>query len=161
MSAPPARGSRVLLKKIGLKRSYVIVNTFLYPVNGQFDATLKRISLEPWLLDFRNATLDLILAESPLEAIIAMGSGAQHTVNYWPGKGSLPGVMVGGKALYGNQAGMEKLRTDDCEALLVNGSQKQICVSALSDSVPGSGQTLHDIQTVLRARYQHLAPLTP
>jgi len=79
-----------LLKKIGLKRSYVIANTFLYPVNGQFDAALKQISLEPWLLDFRNAMLDRFVAENPLEAIVAIGSAAQHTVDHWPGKGDLP-----------------------------------------------------------------------
>jgi len=45
--------------------------------------------------------------------------------------------MVGGKALYGNQAGMDRLRPDGCEPLVVKGSQKQICVPDGADLVPG------------------------
>jgi hypothetical protein len=79
-----------LLKKIGLNRSYVIANTFLYPINGQFDAELEQISLEPWLVDFRDAMLNRFIAENPLEAVITMGSAARHAVDYWLGKGDLP-----------------------------------------------------------------------
>ena len=79
-----------LLKKIGLKRSYAIVNTFLYPVNGQFDTELKHISLEPWLLNFRNTLLDRLVAEHPIEAIVAIGVAARHAVDHWPGKGDVP-----------------------------------------------------------------------
>ena len=46
------------LRKLGLTRSYVMGNAFLYSVFGQFDVELRAISLEAPILDYRNALLD-------------------------------------------------------------------------------------------------------
>jgi hypothetical protein len=79
-----------LLTKIGLKRSYVIVNTFLYPVFGQFDSELEKISLSPTLLDYRNALFDKLAHDNPLSAVITIGAAPRHAIEHWPGKGTLP-----------------------------------------------------------------------
>lgn len=79
-----------LLRKIGVVRSYVMVNTFLYGVHGQFNADLRRISLEPPVLDYRNELLDRLAAENDVEAVITIGAGARHAVEHWPGAAALP-----------------------------------------------------------------------
>lgn len=70
-------------------------------------------------------------------------------------------VMVGGKVLYGNQATVEKLRPNECEALVVYGSQKRICVKDPRPGVANSSQTLSQIKQALQSRYSGLAPLAP
>ena len=79
-------GQRVqgFLRRLGLTRSYVMLNTFLFSVFGQFDTELRNISLEPEILDYRNALLDRLAAENALQAVVAFGSGAQHAVEHWP-----------------------------------------------------------------------------
>ena len=85
-------GQRVqgFLNKLGLTRSYVMLNTFLFSVFGQFDTELRNISLEPQILDYRNTFLDHLAAENQLRAVIAFGSGAQHAVEHWPGASAVP-----------------------------------------------------------------------
>jgi uracil-DNA glycosylase len=78
------------LHRLGVRRSYVMVNTFLYGVYGQFDAQLRDISLEPRVLGFRNTVLDRLGRDNPLEAVITIGAGARHAVEQWPGAGTLP-----------------------------------------------------------------------
>ncbi len=81
-----AAGQRVqgLLRKLGLTRSYVMVNTFLYGLRGQIDAGARQISASPSIRSWRNALLDL-LATSQTEAILAFGAGAHHVVDLWAG----------------------------------------------------------------------------
>ena len=85
-------GQRVqgFLSKLGLTRSYVMINAFLFSVFGQFDNELRNISLEPAIGDYRNALLDRLAAENHLQAVVAFGAGAQHAVEHWVGVGSLP-----------------------------------------------------------------------
>lgn len=85
-------GQRVqrLLRKVGLGRSYTMVNTFLFSVFGQFDNELRAISLEPEILGYRNALLDRVVAENPVQAVVSFGAGARHAVDNWPGAGGLP-----------------------------------------------------------------------
>lgn len=87
-----ASGQRVqrLLAKLGITRSHVIANTFLFSVFGQFDAELRAISREPAILGFRNRCLDKLRAENPLEAVITFGVAPRHAVENWPGGEGLP-----------------------------------------------------------------------
>lgn len=79
-------GQRVqgLLRKLGIARSYVLVNTFLFPVYGQFDAPLGAISQEAPVLGFRNQLLDRIAAENRIEAVLTIGAAAKDAVQRWP-----------------------------------------------------------------------------
>jgi uracil-DNA glycosylase len=89
-------GQRVqgFLRKLGLTRSYAMLNVFLYSVFGQFDTRLRRIALEPPILDFRNAFLDRLTRENPIQAIVAVGNGARVVLNHWPGATNLPIVEI-------------------------------------------------------------------
>lgn len=85
-------GQRVqrLLAKVGLTRSYTLINTYLFSVFGQFFGELETISEEPEVLGYRNAFLDRLKDENPVQAVLAIGSAARHAVENWPGKGGLP-----------------------------------------------------------------------
>jgi uracil-DNA glycosylase len=79
-------GQRVqgFLRKLGLVRAYVMVNTFLYGIKGQIDQQAKQISASANIKDWRNQLLDMLLTPK-VEAIIAFGAGAQQVVDLWPG----------------------------------------------------------------------------
>jgi hypothetical protein len=79
-------GQRVqgFLRKLGLIRSYAMVNTFLYGLKGQVDTQAKQILASPSLVTWRNHLLDL-LATPQVQAVLAFGAGAQQAVDLWPG----------------------------------------------------------------------------
>ena len=85
-------GQRIqgLLNKMGVTRSYIYLNTFLYSVYDQFDPELRDISLEEPIISYRHAFLDRLVEENQIEAIFAMGKGAHHGLENWPGKGDIP-----------------------------------------------------------------------
>lgn len=83
-----------LLRKLGVARSYLMLNTFLYGVFGQFDSALRAISHEPAILQLRNQLFDHALATSPLEAVIAIGNAAKDAVDRWPGGQGLARVAL-------------------------------------------------------------------
>ncbi len=75
-----------LLGKIGLSRSYVMVNTFLFGVYGQFNPELTAISLEPELLNYRNKYLDRLARGNDFSVVLTIGAGARHALSHWPGR---------------------------------------------------------------------------
>jgi hypothetical protein len=89
-------GQRVqgFLRKLGLDRGYLMLNTFLFPVLGQFDAELRRISLEAPIRDARNAWFDRAATTNRLELVIAAGRAAGHAVSHWPGHAALEVVEI-------------------------------------------------------------------
>jgi hypothetical protein len=84
-------GQRVqgFLEKAGITRSYVMLNTFLFSVFGQFNTELRKISEEPEIDNFRNAFLNRIVAENHIQAVVTFGVGARHGFERWPGKAGL------------------------------------------------------------------------
>jgi uracil-DNA glycosylase len=86
-----AAGQRVqgLLTKLGLATSYTMFNTFLYGIRQQFDTTMRSLSASGPILVHRNTIFDQFAADNPLEAVIALGQGAQHALDHWPGAQSL------------------------------------------------------------------------
>jgi uracil-DNA glycosylase len=89
-------GQRVqgFLRKLGIDRSYLMLNTYLFPVFGQFDAELRRISLEPPILAARNAWFDHAAATNHLQVVIAAGRSAGHAVAQWPGHDAFQVVEI-------------------------------------------------------------------
>ena len=69
------------LFKLGVDRSYVMVNTFLYSVYGSAskNAGLTRIAT------YRNKWLDAVFAHEPIEAVVALGTLADKAWLAWAG----------------------------------------------------------------------------
>jgi uracil-DNA glycosylase len=79
-------GQRVqgLLRKIGITRSYVMVNTYLFGIRGQHDTKMAQIALDPAILSFRNALLDQLADTNPIQVVITAGAAARHALAHWP-----------------------------------------------------------------------------
>ena len=75
-------GRRVqgLLAKLGVLRSYVYVNTYLYSVYGSVKARTRR---NPKLIDYRNRWFDAVLGCGRVEAVIALGQAADEAWKMW------------------------------------------------------------------------------
>ena len=78
-----------LLKKLGLSRSYLMLNTFIYGIKGQFNSTMRNLSANDPILSYRNSLFDQAKADNAFEAVIAFGNGAHHSVDQWPGAQTL------------------------------------------------------------------------
>ncbi len=85
-------GQRIqgFLKKLGVTRSYSMLNMFIYSVFGQVDPTLRGIAQEETILNYRNNFLDRLANENPIEAIVAVGKGAEFVLDHWPGSVNIP-----------------------------------------------------------------------
>ena len=66
------------LRRLGIVRSYVLVNTFVYSVYGQFGGERHRD--DPAIAAYRNRWLDALLVGSNVQAVIALGSLADAAV---------------------------------------------------------------------------------
>ncbi len=81
-----ASGQRVqrLLNKLGISKSYIMFNTFLFGIKGQMDAAMNAIAIEPTILNYRNGLFNKVIAENAIQAIISFGNGADLAINNWP-----------------------------------------------------------------------------
>ena len=76
-------GQRVqgILAKLGIDRSYIMVNTFLYSVYGQGGG--ERHKNDPGIVNYRHKWLDKLATTNQLEAIIALGGLADEAHTTW------------------------------------------------------------------------------
>lgn len=84
-------GQRVqgLLAKVGLTRSYLCVNAFLFALHPGKAHAADTVLDDPAQRAWRNQFLDL--AKGPnVRAIVAFGGQAQGAADRWPGKGTTP-----------------------------------------------------------------------
>jgi hypothetical protein len=70
-----------LLAKLGINRSYVFINTFLYSVYGQSGGT-RHIG-DPRITAYRNRWIDAITQDHKVEAIISLGQLADKAYQAW------------------------------------------------------------------------------
>lgn len=76
-------GQRVqgLLAKLGIRRSYVMVNTFLYSVYGQGGG--NRHDDDEAIAAYRNDWLDALLVDTAVTAVISLGQLADQAYQQW------------------------------------------------------------------------------
>jgi uracil-DNA glycosylase len=76
-------GQRIqgFLAKLGIDRSYVMINTYLYSVYGQSGG--NRHKDDPQIAAYRNRWIDAILTKSNIEAVVAMGTLADNAWQIW------------------------------------------------------------------------------
>ena len=68
------------LAKLGITRSYVLVNTFLYSVYGSVKAATRR---DPRIIAYRNRWLDALLVGKQVEAVVSLGTAANEAWQFW------------------------------------------------------------------------------
>jgi hypothetical protein len=69
-----------LLAKLGITRSYVLINTYLYSVYGSVKVKTRK---NPSLIDYRNRWLNALLVGSQVEAVLALGHAANEAWQFW------------------------------------------------------------------------------
>lgn len=86
-------GRRVqgLLGKLGIRSSYVFINTYLYSVYGSVKASTRK---NPKLIDYRNRWLDALLVGRRVEAVIALGQAADEAWRFWKATPAAQSVSV-------------------------------------------------------------------
>ena len=87
-------GRRVqgLLAKLGIVRSYVFINTYLYSVFGTVKAKTRKSAD---LVAYRNRWLDALLIGTKVEAVVALGQAADEAWTLWKATRPPQSVMVG------------------------------------------------------------------
>jgi uracil-DNA glycosylase len=81
------------LKKLGLRRSYLCLNAFVYALFPSRSGKARQMLMDPTHLAWRNALYDM--ARGPnVEAVIAFGRVAQTAADLWPGRDLQPYVPV-------------------------------------------------------------------
>jgi uracil-DNA glycosylase len=75
-------GRRVqgFLSKLGITKSYVMINAFLYSVYGSVRAENRR---NVQLVGYRNRWLDALILNSQIEAVVALGNHATEAWQMW------------------------------------------------------------------------------
>jgi len=84
-------GQRVqgFLSKIGLNRSYVCLNGFVFALHPSHLSDGIKLLSDPVQLAWRNKVFDAATGPK-LQAIVAFGDLAKKTVDQWTGKGDVP-----------------------------------------------------------------------
>jgi uracil-DNA glycosylase len=99
-------GTRVqhLLAHVGITRSYLCLNTFVYSILGQYDATMARLAQDPDspLVRHRNRLFDYAAARNDLRLVVAVGRAARESVLTWIRHRG--GTAAGGGHLHGADA---------------------------------------------------------
>jgi hypothetical protein len=75
-------GRRVqgFLSKLGITKSYVMINTFLYSVYGSVRVENRR---NVQLVGYRNRWLDALILNSQIEGVVALGKNAMEAWQMW------------------------------------------------------------------------------
>ena len=68
------------LGKLGVTRSYVMINTFLYSAYGNPTAKNRK---NPKLVEYRNSWLDALILGKTIEGVVALGDRADEAWKMW------------------------------------------------------------------------------
>lgn len=73
------------LNHIGISRSYLFLNTFVYPINGQYDGGFPKLAQDPRspIAQHRAQILDLASATQDLRLVVAVGRAAKESCVTW------------------------------------------------------------------------------
>jgi uracil-DNA glycosylase len=80
-------GSRMqhFLNVLGITRSYLFLNTFVYPIFNQYDASLRWLAQHPEspLVQHRHQIFNYVLERNEVDLVIAVGNAAKDSVVTW------------------------------------------------------------------------------
>jgi uracil-DNA glycosylase len=107
-------GQRVqgFLNKIGLTRSYILLNAFAYAlIPGRLGHGIKALS-RPEHVEWRNKLFNM-LKKPKLQAVVAFGTVAQTAVTLWDNPGNVPVFNTFHPSYHSPAVGSEKKMLDD------------------------------------------------
>jgi uracil-DNA glycosylase len=74
-----------LLRYLGFDRSYLFLNSFVYPIFGQYTADLRPLAQDPRspIVKHRNRILDKAVVDGDVRLVIAVGLAAKESIATW------------------------------------------------------------------------------
>ena len=74
-----------LLRFLGLDRSYLFLNSFVYPIFGQYTQDLRKLAQDPRspIVIHRNRIFDKAVVDGDVRLVIAVGRAAKESVATW------------------------------------------------------------------------------
>ena len=74
-----------LLRHLGVTHSYLFLNTFVYPIFGQYDAGLRPLAQDHRspIVQHRHALFDHVATANPLRLVVAVGAAAKESLATW------------------------------------------------------------------------------
>jgi hypothetical protein len=74
-----------LLRFLGLDRSYLFVNSFVYPIFGQYTDDLRKLAQDPRspIVIHRHKIYDKAVVDGDVRLVIAVGRAAKESVSTW------------------------------------------------------------------------------
>ena len=74
-----------LLTHLGINRSYLFLNTFVYPIFGQYDGLLPIIAQHPAspIAQHRKKLFDYVVLRNELQLVVAVGRAAKESIASW------------------------------------------------------------------------------
>jgi uracil-DNA glycosylase len=74
-----------VLHHIGIDRSYLFLNTFVYPIFGQYNGKLPELAQHPTspIARHRNELFDYALERNDIRLVIAVGNAAKESIATW------------------------------------------------------------------------------
>ncbi len=74
-----------LLNHLGITRSYLFMNTFVYPIFGQYDGDNRLIAQHPDspVRKHREELFDYVVARNDLQLVVAVGLAAKESIASW------------------------------------------------------------------------------
>jgi uracil-DNA glycosylase len=74
-----------LLNHLGITESYLFLNTFVYPIFGQYDAGIRWLAQNPAspVVQHRHAIFNYALERNNIQLVIAVGNAARDSVVTW------------------------------------------------------------------------------
>ena len=73
------------LRFLGLDRSYLFLNSFVYPIFGQYTQDLRKLAQDPRspIVKHRNRILDKAVVDGDVRLVVAVGRAAKESVATW------------------------------------------------------------------------------
>lgn len=74
-----------LLRFLGVDRSYLFLNSFVYPIFGQYTSDLRPLAQDPRspIVAHRNRILDKAVIDGDVRLVIAVGLAAKESITTW------------------------------------------------------------------------------
>lgn len=73
------------LNYIGINESYLFLNTFVYPIYGQYDSSLRWLAQDPDspIVQHRHQIFNYVLERNDVHLVVAVGNAAKDSVVSW------------------------------------------------------------------------------
>ena len=101
---------QALLNQIGITKSYICLNTFIYSIYEQYDEFTEELATGTAIKDYRNQLFDKVLRENHIDLIVSFGAAAHESVQIYRDEmlgGKLPANVRWVKFMHPGAAGVD------------------------------------------------------